>query len=447
MKRTPHASGSNTVLLVARLAYVGILLLATLLPFGFDADPSAVSLRLARALNPPIAPRDAVDAARNLTLFAGWGALWVVTSRGRHALAVVITATLTGTGLSFAVEILQLLSTMRTTSVLDLVTNMSGSLGGALAIVFFTAAIARTRGRPVFVGIPAFTFAFAYLGTVFLEALLPLLRWSTLPGAAGGPFARLGTALRFFQVESILAIPVFDVLLFFPAGAFSVAALVELKRGYRQAAWLVGLTGFGLAGLAELGRGTLGQPIELGAIFSHGVGIAVGAWATARWLPGLSRRLRGPARPLALLSGYTLILLLWAWRPFLPEFDLQAIASLLAWRRLVPLQLHGTQIGLFSVADVIESFLLYLPLGGLLAVWPLRRHGALAHLFPVLYLAGLSEAGQILVLGRFFDVTDMLVACSGGAIGWILVRRAGFKPYGELWSAFGSLSATRRRLG
>ena len=66
--------------LAARLAYVVIVLLATLTQLDFSPDLAAAGQRLARAFTPSLGWRDAIDALRNLTLFAGLGAVWVVTS-------------------------------------------------------------------------------------------------------------------------------------------------------------------------------------------------------------------------------------------------------------------------------------------------------------------------------------------------------------------------------
>jgi len=420
---------------IGRVAYLAVLALATLVPFGFDPDLSHIVLRLQRALQPSISARDAVDAARNVVLFAGWGALWAATSRSRRSVAVVAGAALSGVGLSILLESLQLLSITRKASVLDVLTNAGGALAGAAAIVAFTGALRAARGRRSFVGIPAFTFASAYLAVALLEAVFPLLRQTVLPGAHGGPLARLAVSLEHFDLGSILAIPWFDIVLVAPAGAFAVAALVESNRGYANAAWLSVLAGGLLMTLAELAHAPLGQSIQLGAILSHAAGLALGAWAAVRFLPGLSRRVRGPDRPLVLLVVYAALVLLWVWRPFVPELDPQAIAAQLSLSRLVPLRSFAGRMDLFSVADVAELFLLFLPLGSLLAVWPLERAGAWSLFLPALYLAIGIELGQIFLADRYFDVTDMLVGGSGAVIGWLVTRRAGFAPCAEVWQA------------
>jgi glycopeptide antibiotics resistance protein len=71
-------------------------------------------------------------------------------------------------------------------------------------------------------------------------------------------------------------------------------------------------------------------------------------------------------------------------------------------------------------------------LGVVLAVWPLRYRGRLAHVWPAIYLAVVLEVGQILVLNRVFDVTDLLTQCAAICVGFVVVRRAGGEARGEL---------------
>jgi len=46
--------------------------------------------------------------------------------------------------------------------------------------------------------------------------------------------------------------------------------------------------------------------------------------------------------------------------------------------------------------------------------------------------------GHILIADRTFDVTNALVGCAGLGIGWIVVRRSGFAPYGEAIAPLGA---------
>jgi len=85
----------------------------------------------------------------------------------------------------------------------------------------------------------------------------------------------------------------------------------------------------------------------------------------------------------------------------------------------------------FSALHVLQQFLLYLPLGSVLAVWPLRLTGRWAHLWPGVWLAVVIELGHVVIVDRTFDPTNALIAGAGLAIGWVVVRRSGFVPYGE----------------
>jgi glycopeptide antibiotics resistance protein len=431
---TPNAgiAGSHREAL-ARLAYIGLLFLATLTPFQLDVDISQLMLRLQRALDLDMSPRDAVDAARNVALFAGWGLVWVLTSRARNH-TLLGGAAVTGLALSVGIEAVQLIFSGRHSSILDVITNTGGALVGAAATVLAIELLRAARGRRSFVGVPAFVFAASYLTSAVLEALFPLMRQTVLPGAYGGPFARLAVSVDHFNLGSLFDLPALDLVLFAPAGALAVAAIVELDSDYRRAGLLTAAAGFALMALAELARGFLGQRMELGPLLVHCAAISLGAWAAAAWLPRLSRRLRGPARPAVLLTIYAVLLSLWSWRPFDLDVAPSAIAAQLALNRLVPLQSLAVRVELFSISDVFQMFFLFVPVGALLAVWPLRHRGPLSRFLPAFYAALLFELGQIFINGRYFDITDFLVAGSACMAGWLVGRRAGFAPYGQLCS-------------
>ncbi|HET7373145.1 MAG TPA: VanZ family protein, partial [Gemmatimonadaceae bacterium] len=95
-----------------------------------------------------------------------------------------------------------------------------------------------------------------------------------------------------------------------------------------------------------------------------------------------------------------------------------------------PLESLAQRVDVFSALHVMQQFLLYVPLGALLAVWPLRSSGRLAHLWAGVWLAAVIEVGHIVVTSRTFDVTNFLLALAGLAIGWVGVRRCGYRPYG-----------------
>jgi LPXTG-motif cell wall-anchored protein len=417
---------------LGRLAYVAVILLATLTGLEAELDAERIRRRLALAFDTDVRPADVVDAVRNIALFAGWGAVWIVTGPATHLLRRIAGATLTGAALSIFVEIVQLTSIRRTSSILDVATNSAGALAGAAVVALAILLLRRRREARSFIGMPAAVFAAGYGAAVALEMFIPLFQPETLPGASGAFMSRLRHAMEQFEPASLLEMPLLNLLLLPAAGAFAVAALAESGWSYRRAWPLVAGVGALLAASLEILAGGAGHPIIAGAVPINALALAGGAAAAAHWLPGLTTRLRGRQRPLALLAAYAALLCLWAWRPFTPDLSADAFMQQLTLERLTPLAAHGQSFNIISVVDVLRQFALLAPVGALLAVWPLRHRGWLAGPLPGVYAAALLEAGQLFITGRLFDVTDLIIGGAGALIGWVIVRRSGFGVHGAM---------------
>ena len=388
-----------------------------------------MAVRLARALDPQVGARDAIDALRNLALFAGWGVVWMATSPAGRTNRQLLQALLSGAAISVGVETAQLFSAVRNASLLDVFTNTVGTALGALTFVVMVRLAAERRERKSFVGIPALTIAGTYGLACVLEAAVPLFRQDEVFGASGGPFMRARVVLATFEWRSLLDLPIEDFFLFLPAGLFAVAALSEAGKSYPTARRRTILLGAFLAVLAELFHAPNGQPVIAGAALVHALAVAAGAVLAARFLPAWSQALRGAARPRSVLRLLGGLIALWALRPWVPEF--LPLSERLSHDWWIPLAALGGRMDVFSVVDVVAPFCLYVPLGAVLAVWPWRRQGPMSGLWPAAYLAFATEALQLVVQGRFVDVTDPLIQLSGAAIGWTIIRRAGYRPYGE----------------
>lgn len=415
----------------ARLTYLIILLLATLSSIRLDLDPSRVAARMGRMLQPDIKPDDAVDAVRNVVLFAGWGLVWMITAAPGRTIGAIRTATLTGAGISLIVELVQMMSSTRTASVLDLMTNTGGALIGASVLVVMVIATAKRQGESSFVGVPAALFAVAYGVAIVAETAIPLFRQDLLSGLSGGAFSRITGAIDAFQWAQLNTTPFGDVLLFGPLGVFTVAALYESGRSYRAAAVITSIASLGLFPMLEVAHGAAGVPIHSGAAIIHVMAVAAGALMGAVLLPRFSRAFRGVRRPQLLTGCYAVLLLLWVSRPYQVEISGALIVDKLSGKWWLPLGALAGRMDVFSVVDVLAGFFLYLPVGGLLAVWPLRLVGRLRGIVPAVAFVVLTEVTQTFVAYRWPDITDVLVQSAGLAIGWLIVRRAGFKPYGE----------------
>jgi glycopeptide antibiotics resistance protein len=411
---------------------VAIVLLATLTSLDPSWDPAAAAQRLTRAFARSLSWRDAIDGVRNVALFAGLGTVWVVTSLSGKVRAEIWRATLVGLGLSALVEGLQAFSPVRTSSIVDLTTNTLGVLAGAVATALLLAEVRRAKGGRSSLGIPAFLVAGGYGLAVLCEAVTPLFHSEPLTGIEGGPLARLRAALELALPLRLGAIPVLDVPLFVPAGFLAVMLLGEIGRREGRAWRAVAGGGLGAALVlgAQLAHGLLGLEVRWEAALTDALAVSFGAWAAHRWLAPLTRSLRGAARARTAIFFYAGLLVLWGWRPLLPATDWSAIIAQLTPVRFIPLASLAERADVFSALHVAQQFFLYVPLGGMLAVWPLRLAGRWSHLAPGLWLAVAIEVGHVAIADRYFDMTNVLLAWAGLGIGWIVLRRCGYEAYG-----------------
>jgi len=416
----------------ARGGYVVVVLLATLTHFHLDADPAAVAWRWRRALVFVTSGADVIDAARNVLLFAGFGAVWLVTSPRAHAWREVAWITLVGCALSVSVEAAQLFSMSRTSSVNDVATNTAGALLGAAGVVAMARSLARWRGRARAVGVPLAAIAASYAAAVMAETFSPFYREQRIPWAGGSVANRLANALRHVRPFSLSGVSITDMALFAPAGALIQMALVELGVGNTPAALASGTVCAALAVVVEMAHGIAGQPIDVSAIAGHAAATALGALAAWRFGARAMSRATERRRARWLLAALAVLLVAWAWRPFVPRGSWQAMRAQVTLQHLTPLGVLGLSSDLLGVMDVAEQFFLYVSLGVVLAVWPLRYRGRLGHVWPAIYLAAVLEVGQILVLSRVFDVTDLLTQWAAIAVGFVVMRRAEYEARGEL---------------
>ena len=414
-----------------RVAYLAILLLATLADLEPVIDAGAAAARASGALDVDLSPKDLVDAARNLALFAGWGLIWMATAPAGRTVRSFALAVGTGVAISVGVEVAQLFSDIRKASPLDVLSNGGGALIGAATVVVLVRRLSRLRSARSFVGLPAALFAGSYGLAVLGEALIPLLRQVHL-GVWGHPFSRFRHAIRVFDPASFAVLPLSEIVLFAPAGFFLAAALRESGFDYRRSGWIAALAGSILVVAAEIARGAASLAIAGGPMLVHVGALVAGSAAAALLLPRISRGLRGAERPQLLFALYSGLVALWYLRPYVPETRPSAWWAQLSGDWWMPMTFATGRMDLFSVLDVTTVFFLFLPLGGLLAVWPVRRSGPWAGIVPALVLGVGVEFAQVFVVGRTLAVADMLIAAAAAWSGWVVVRRAGFPVRGEM---------------
>ena len=416
-----------------RIAYLLILLLATLTNLGPAFDPAAAAARAGEAFDTRLTPKDALDAVRNVVLFAGWGLVWMATAPAGATLRSLALAVGTGVAISVFVEFVQLFSDVRNASALDVLYNGAGAVIGAVVVVVAVRRLTRHRANRSFVGLPAALFAGGYGIVVLGEALIPLFRQHRL-SVWGDPLSRLAYSLRAFEPASFGVLPLSEIVLFLPAGFFLAAAIAEAGNGYRRSGWIAAVVGSILIVATEVIRGAASVAIPGGPIVVHVGSVAGGAAAAALLLPRITRRFRGAERPQLLFAVYAGIVLLWYLRPYIPETDPSVWFAQVTGRWWMPMAFATARMDLFSVIDVTHGFFLFLPVGGLLAVWPFRRTGPWSGIVPGIVLAVVVEASQVFVAGRTLALADMLIGAAGVWTGWVIVRRADYPVRGQMLS-------------
>jgi glycopeptide antibiotics resistance protein len=417
-------------ILSARAAYVAIILIATLANLEPNWHDGLASERLARALSPRLVWSDTIDGLRNILLFAGFGAVWEVTTTGRLRDALW-RATLYGCLLSITVETLQLFSPVRNASIADVATNTVGTFIGAFGLALLVAMTRTRRDARSYIAIPAFLPALGQLIAVLAEGIAPLLRQEYLP-VYGGPLTRLRATFAAAAPFTAGSIPLTDLVFSIPAGFLGVTALTELGLSRAVAAGLMAVAGMALSFAAEIAHGATGEVIIWGAAVAHAVGIVAGAVLALAFLPAITQRFRGVRRARLFLAAYVVFLMVWVWRPFVLRWPLSSGFAALTVESFTPMNGLAQRSDVFSVAKVIQLFALMMPVGALLGAWPARKRGPLRWVLPAVWLSAVLALGHIVIAERTFDITNFLIMVAGAWLGWWVVRRAGVPERGIL---------------
>jgi VanZ family protein len=409
---------------VLRLAYFAIIAIATLLRLGFVPDAGAALRRLERALDPQLTFKNLVDAVRNVALFAGWGATWVLTARAPATRRDIAVATVTGMLASLTVEGLQLFSVNRETSALDVLTNTLGSVLGAVMVWVIERRASHDMRDGTTLGVPGWMPASALLATAVGLAFAPSSRASLMLGWASSPWRRLEL------VERAQAQVVPWIALVVDAGAWAVAGLAVAiaisdrtgrVRRAQLAAWFLivpvllagAYYGRGMAGLQRESRSV---PVQAAAA---AVGLAVGLTMLGHW------RRRVPARTdraLQLAIACAVVGALMSWVPASWAASDAGVRAF-TWRQLVPMMSLFQRQDLASVFLVVQKAGIGAALGACLAAR--KRSGApQPGVRAALAFAVLIELGQLIVPGRYPDVTDIMITSAAAGLAAVLVARA-----------------------
>jgi VanZ family protein len=392
----------------------------TTIPFNFVADSQAAWEHLARLnLNPFIAAdtgrRVSIpDFVSNLLLFGPFGffGIWTL-SRPRSLGARIAIVAALGFALSAGVEVLQLFTVDRTSSISDLFANSAGALGGAVAallLLTFVEAFLRTVGASGIASCPSFF--------PLLVATIVLLAGALEPFDVTIDVGSVFPKLRGFLHDPVqLAVPVDEALSFLRHVLFASTLVVWLEEvGMTPAATAAAAISVAFACVAEASQLFIGS--RMPGLWDAGVGIAgalVGVATARAWVS-----------PRGTSSGWLGVFLLTAVGAAMQQlspFTISGDSRSIQW---MPFYNYYAFTTSQTVSHSAELLIAYFPLGFAVAASSRRRRFSrrvLPAVVAALIIALPIEYLQQFVGGRFPDVTDVALSVAGAWLGaWTAVQ-------------------------
>jgi VanZ family protein len=222
-------------------------------------------------------------------------------------------------------------------------------------------------------------------------------------------------------------------------GALSVpigvlACLAGMLPGRRRRAGLALLLGWAFVGLLEAAQVfVVSRTADVVDWCANATGVTVGVWWTTRFLPARLGRALGASQwtPIAGLAGSLAFYVLYHWSPF--DFTL---SEALVRPRIpllfgVPFHSYYQNPEIKAVGEVLVKIALGIPVGLFLSWWisrspaEYRRLVVVTATMIIVSLFAVVEAGQILLVTRYPDNTDILLGLAGVLVGHWVVRGLG----------------------
>ena len=131
-----------------------------------------------------------------------------------------------------------------------------------------------------------------------------------------------------------------------------------------------------------------------------------------------------------LISLYIVFIFYYALAPFTFSFKINTLFNSISIKSLMPFYAYWKHTTVFAFKDFIEGIVLYLPLGFLISLKSRREEGfGLLYFLYGLTLGLLMELCQLFIIGRYFDITDVILAGVGISLGgWTYLN---FSKYQE----------------
>ena len=394
----------------------------TSIPFQFTSEPGWAAEKFSRlSLNVLMSPESGrrasvPDMVQNILLFVPFGVFGMIAIGWRkYGIWRVALVTVMGAVLSSSVEVLQLFTIDRTSSLNDLLTNTTGALVGALCAPLATGTMRRLIAALLATGINV---SEAMFPLVVAFAMVVLAAWHPFDASLDvGDLIPKARAL----VENPWQAGVFsdEGLDFLRWALFGVAAVAWLRQSGARHPVLVGAALGATAAVAlEASQFIIGSRMPgLKDMSVQATGAVLGAgiapWALGRWSPAFGA--------LVVIGASWL----GAAMQMLSPFVLAASPQPIVWFPfLAYYEFTSTQ----TVSHVIELALMFFPVGFLLTLANPGVSMWVGATITMLILAVPLEYAQAWVVGRFPDITDVGMSVGGGLLG-VWAGRAGLARY------------------
>ena len=388
----------------------------TTIPFQFVGDAGRAAAKLSGVtLNPLVSTEtgrrvSVPDVVQNILLFVPFGLFGVAVLGRRWWVLRLLTVTALGALLSASVEILQLFTADRTTSVTDLVANTAGAFAGAFIAEPLLYAMNRGLAQLKRAGL---TEAPAFYLVVVAVLMLCIAAWEPFDVTleVGVIWSKVKALLRDPWQGGVLTDEGLEFLRYFLFTSVTAWWLRQLRVD--RCAALAMIAGLVAAAALECSQIIVESRMPgLRDLLVHGAGGVAGAA-----LLGVVGRLRSPRLLFGLLAiATTLGVAMQMWSPFTVARSHRSFA-------VVPFLSYYEYTSLQTVSNVTEIMMSYFPLGfasALVAqqssrIRALAIAAVLAIATPIEYVQGwiVAENG----MRRYPDITDIGIAVLGCAFG------------------------------
>ena len=416
----PALPGARTL----QILFIAFIIYGTLIPFSFCETDGCISENIDTIAWSPFVDPDGSrasipDVVQNILLFIPLGFLGILAAKKPNLFALLKIGLL-GFALSGLVEAAQLMTTDRTSSITDLITNAAGTFLGALAALFlsgfFTKVISQSQLQAL-KGDKPFQLLMITAGIIAASSLQPFDFTLDVASIKNNIKYLLNTQLSFPDVLKDELNVGFRFFIF--GGALAYWLREKKIANYFLKSFILSC-GFGIS--LEVSQIIIQSRLTslddaLLIIFSCLLGIIFASNTK-------SISVQNPL-PTSWLIATIIITACGAAMQNLSPFEVADECRDFNW---VPFYAHYERTTFVALSNFIESILIYFPMGFVLQAVSKGKTISVLSCILTLVIAASIESFQSCIAGRYPDITDIIGALTGSiAAGWLCLLCKRFK--------------------